>query len=113
VTPGAVPSSSALPAPCATVAVGTHTFDHGRNCASRRGADVLRPDGVLVTLAVGDCPVPVGTASQPGVLVLSTGELATIAADPRWGVVMPGDLVAAGASRFGDRLPQIPGVQPR
>jgi hypothetical protein len=111
VTPGA-PSSMPVTAPCATAAVGTYPFENGRNCASRRGVDVLRADGVLVSLAVGDCPLPDGTGDQPGVLVLSAGELATIAADPRWGMVMPGDLVAAGASRFGD-LPQIPGAQPR
>jgi hypothetical protein len=112
VTPGTVPSSPAIPLPCATVAVGTHTFDSGRNCASRRGADVLRPDGVSVTVVVGDCPA-VGNGTKPGVLVLSTEQLARIAADPRWGVAMPGDLVAAGAHRFGDHLAPIPGVGPR
>src|SRR5262249_25589812 len=101
---------SLRPSACSTTAVGVNSFDNGADCDARRGADMLRPDGVLVSIVLGDCSAP---GNPPGDLVLSTASLASIVADSRWGMLMPTDLVQSGARQFGSQLSPMPEVPSR
>jgi hypothetical protein len=74
------------------------------NCVQDTAVAAAWPDGTHVEVDVATClPGPAGRF-RPAGPALTVDQAIRVAADPRWGVTMDENLVAAGAKRF----PRVP-----
>ncbi|MCO8269578.1 hypothetical protein M1L60_03120 [Actinoplanes sp. TRM 88003] len=96
---GQLPAKAAPPPRGGTATVSIeHVPD---NCLQDTVVVSRWPDGTAVQLDVASCLAGNGRTNPPGQVALTVDEAVEIAADPRWGVTMDGDLVKVGEARYG------------
>ncbi|MGI5177065.1 hypothetical protein ACQEVZ_12105 [Dactylosporangium sp. CA-152071] len=76
------------------------------NCVQRTVVVLHRPDRVVVQVNIAACLAWDGTANAEAPQVLTAVQAEAVAADPRWGVMIPRSLVDAGAARH-PTLPEL------
>ncbi|MET7418746.1 hypothetical protein [Dactylosporangium sp. NPDC005555] len=69
------------------------------NCVQRTVVLFDRPDGIVVQVNIAACLAWDGTGNPPGPQVLTAVQAEAVAADPRWGTMLPRSLVDEGAAR--------------
>jgi len=86
----------------------TVTVTHAEgNCVQDTVVGAARPDGTVVQVDVATCLAWDGTSNPPARPALTEAQAVRVAADPRWGVTMDGQLVALGAKQFPGGLPEF------
>ncbi|MEV4517637.1 hypothetical protein AB0K00_52855 [Dactylosporangium sp. NPDC049525] len=76
------------------------------NCVQRTVVQHRRPDGVSVQVNIASCLAWDGTTNPVAPQALTVEQAKAVAADPRWGVMIPRSLVDAGQAQHPD-LPEL------
>jgi hypothetical protein len=74
------------------------------NCLLNTVVNATWPDGTAVHVEVPSCLPATGAPGRPTRSALTPDQAVRVAADPRWGVTMPEELLDAGARQF----PRVP-----
>ena len=76
------------------------------NCVQRTVVLHRRPDGISVQINIASCLAWDGTTNPVAPQALTVEQAKAVAADPRWGVMIPRSLVDAGQAQHPD-LPAL------
>jgi hypothetical protein len=76
------------------------------NCVQRTVVLHRRPDGISVQVNIASCLAWDGTTNPVAPQALTVEQAKAVAADPRWGVMIPRSLVDAGQAQHPD-LPEL------